>query len=94
MPNKKIDLNSILIRREDVPTTDIDGELGMMSIEKGKYFTLDEVGTRIWGILETPHSIKEIVDVLIQEYDVDFDTCANDVEELIEKLLQEDLIAI
>jgi len=88
----KLSLDTVIVRRDDIPTTDIDGELGMMSIEKGKYFTLDEVGTRIWELLETPNTINKMVDVLMTEYDVDFETCANDVMELVEKLLQEDLV--
>lgn len=88
----KLSLDTVIVRRDDIPTTDIDGELGMMSIEKGKYFTLDEVGTRIWALLETPNTVNKMVDVLMTEYDVDFETCANDVMELVEKLLQEDLV--
>lgn len=94
MSNNNIELDTILTRREDIPTTNIDGELGMMSIDKGKYFTLDEVGTRIWELLETPSSINQLVEVLMKEYDVDLETCQNDVKELIEKLVKEDLVDI
>lgn len=94
MSNKRIDINTSLVRKDDIPTTDIDGELGMMSIEKGKYFTLDEIGARIWKLLETPNTVNKVVEVLMQEYDIDYETCTSDVIELLEKLLQEDLVAI
>ena len=36
-----IELNNIVSRREDIDTTDLNGDIVMMDLEKGKYFSLN-----------------------------------------------------
>ncbi len=79
---------------KEIPTTVIDNELGMMSIEKGQYYSLDEIGKEIWNLMESPIEMKKIVETLLCDYDIDKDVCFNDVRELIEELYQNDLIKI
>ncbi|MCK9625818.1 MAG: PqqD family peptide modification chaperone [Bacteroidales bacterium] len=47
----------------------IDGELDdnqvMMHLEKGKYFGLNQVGKRIWELIEEPKSFSEIIPTAI-----------------------------
>jgi len=67
-------------------------ELVMMDIEKGKYFSLNPVATRIWDILEKPLSAEELCLQLIEEYEVDEEQCRKQVEELLEEMLKLGLI--
>ena len=39
-----LNLDSIVSYREDIDTTDIDGDKVMMDLEKGQYFALNSVG--------------------------------------------------
>ncbi|MCF8018777.1 PqqD family protein [Petrocella atlantisensis] len=92
MASKKLELKDRIIRREDISTTIIDGELGMMSEEKGKYYTLDFIGTRVWELIEQPMTVDELIVLLMKEYEVDRLTCEVDLLELLNKLLKEELI--
>lgn len=94
MVGKKLELKDRIIRREDISTTIIDGELGMMSEEKGKYYTLDFIGTRVWELIEQPLTVDELVAILIKEYEVDRSTCEVDLLELLDKLMKEALIKL
>ena len=71
-----LNLDSIVSYREDIDTTDIDEDKVMMDLEKGQYFALNSVGSRI----------SEVVNTLLSEYDVDRETCEKSVMEFIEGL--------
>jgi hypothetical protein len=92
--SKNLELSDRIIRREDISTTTIDGELGMMSEEKGKYYTLDFIGTRVWELIEQSLTVDQLVVILMKEYEVDRLTCEVDLIELLEKLLKEELIKV
>ncbi|MDF1617765.1 lasso peptide biosynthesis PqqD family chaperone [Petrocella sp. FN5] len=94
MINKKLVLEDTIVRREDISTTIIDGELGMMSEEKGKYYTLDFIGTRVWELIEKPIKVDDLIIALMKEYEVDRATCEVDLLELLDKLLKEELIKL
>lgn len=85
---------SIVRKNIEIDDADLDGEKVMMNLDKGKYFSLNEVGSRIWTIISTSMSIKGITDILIKEYDVDYETCKVEVIKFIKKLYEDDLIEI
>ena len=59
-----LNLDSIVSYREDIDTTDIDGDKVMMDLEKGQYFALNSVGSRIWEEIQSPVKISEVVNTL------------------------------
>ena len=81
-----INLDSVVSYREDLDTTDIDGDKVMMDLEKGQYFALNSVGSRIWEEIQSPVKLSSVVDTLLQEYEVDRETCEKSVIEFIEGL--------
>ena len=81
-----INLDSIVSYREDLDTTDIDGDKVMMDLEKGQYFALNSVGSRIWEEIKLPVKVSDVVNTLLSEYDVDRETCEKCVIEFIEGL--------
>lgn len=90
----EIAFDTIILRRDDLPTADLDGEIGMMNIEKGKYYALDKVGSYIWNLLDKPQSVKDIIAILLEEYEVDTETCQEQVLEFVNKLNLAKLICI
>ena len=49
-------------------------------------YTLNEVGSRIWSLLETPISFRRLVDVIEAEYTVPREEAASDVAEFLDAL--------
>lgn len=88
-----INLESIVSYRSDIDTTDLDGDKVMMDLEKGQYFALNSVASRIWEVMESPKKVSEIVDILLQEYYVDRETCEKSVIEFIEGLDNAEIIS-
>ena len=89
-----IKLNSIISRNTDIDDTDLDGEKVMMNLDKGQYFMMNEVGSRIWDIVDEPKSVEEIVKSLLNEYEVEREQCENTVVEFLSELAKSDLIKV
>ncbi len=86
------DSGTVLVRTDEIVSSDLDGETVMLNIERGKYFGLDPIGSRIWNLLETPRSVASLCGQLVLEYDVDLDTCTADVRRLVASMLREGLV--
>ena len=60
----------------------------MMSIEKGAYFGLNPIATRIWDLIEQPRSIAELIEIITAEYEVTDEQCAADVQEFSADMIE------
>lgn len=79
---------------DDQVSTEIDNEVVLMSIEKGAYFGLNRVMSRIWKIIETPVTVSHLCAMLQSEYDVTEETCIRDVMEALGKMAEKKLITL
>ncbi len=62
------------------------GRTVLLDVERGRYYTLDEVGGRIWGMLGEGTSRAGIVEALRLEYDVEASRVEADVAALLAQL--------
>lgn len=60
-------------------TSEVDGEVVMMSIEQGSYSGLNGIGSAIWHLLESPVTVSEICDKMMEQYGVQREDCEKDV---------------
>lgn len=89
-----INLNTIINKNLEIDDTDLDGEKVMMNLDKGEYFMMNEVGSRIWEIISEPVNVKGIIDTLRSEYEVDEEICKDTVVEFLGRLNNAELISI
>lgn len=94
MNSKTITLETKVARNINIATNKIDDEVIMMSLEKGNYYSVNSIGTRIWNIIEQEKNVKEICDTLLQEYDIDKEHCEKAVIAFLEKMKTADLLTI
>ncbi|MBT3878989.1 MAG: lasso peptide biosynthesis PqqD family chaperone [Candidatus Scalindua sp.] len=94
MGNNEIDLNSVVAQSEDQVSTELDGETVLMSIEQGNYYGMDKVLSRIWALIEKPIPVSTLCDRLIDEYNVERETCEQDVLNVLNDLTKENLLKI
>lgn len=66
--------------------TDLCGEKVMVDFQKGKYFMLKGVANDIWNMLEDEMEVRGIIERLLEEYEVDVETCKTSTIEFLEKL--------
>ena len=72
----------------------MDGEIVMLSIQRGEYFGLDKIGSRIWELIEHSITVDTIKQLLLEEYEVNEPTCEKDLIEFLEDLETKGLIII
>lgn len=84
----------IVAQRPGCIVSDMDGEKVMLSIDRGKYYNLGEIGGRIWDLISSPVSIGNLVDSLVQEYAVGAEECERHVVQFLNQLTAEELITV
>ena len=89
-----IKLQTIFMRRNDLVETEIDGEVVMMSLERGNCYGLENSAARIWKLLASPISVAALCETLGREYAVEPESCRADVLKFLDQLTQENLIQI
>jgi hypothetical protein len=87
-------VESVIGQGEGQVSTVVDGKAVLMSVDNGKYYNMDEIGSRIWALIETPASVSAVCDQLTKEFEVERATCEQDVLSLLESLLKQDLIRV
>lgn len=94
MKRSNISTEHTVKRTQDIVAGEIDGETVMMSVEKGRYYGLDSIGSRIWALIEKPVKVSELVAALLPEYDVDHKTCERDVLSFLEDLHEDGILLV
>lgn len=79
-------------RNPDLIATDMDGDTVMMSIERGEYFGIGGVGSRVWDLLESPVTLADIVISICAEFEVGGADCEADMQAFLQQLHEHDLI--
>ena len=87
-------LDTIVQVRPDVLFRQLGDEIVALDLENGKYFGLNEVGSRVWDLLQTPRSLRAIHAALLQEYEVSADDLWRDLESLISELVRHGLAEV
>jgi hypothetical protein len=89
-----IENDTRISRSPAVLSAEVDGEVVMMSIEKGCYFGLDDIASEIWKRIETPCSFAALINNLVAEYDADRATIDADVRALLLRMAEQDAIRL
>ncbi len=76
----------------EVLSQEISGETVLLDLQGESYFGLNEVGTRIWQLLQSEKTIAETLTTLSDEYDVSQEQLEADVSELLAKLTKAGLV--
>lgn len=91
-----INLNgeNIVAQNKEIDVSDLNGEKVMMNIDKGEYFSLNSLGSRVWELIDTPRKINDVVNNLLEEYEVSEEECRDNVMKFFNTLNHVNLISI
>ena len=84
--------DSTIKRNPELVASEIDGETVMMSIDNGEYFGLDTVGSRIWEIIKEPIKVEQLIDILLEEFEVSREQCELDTIDFLNQLFDKKLV--
>lgn len=79
---------------EYVLIQELEGESVLLDVDRGQYFGLDEVGTRMWALLAGSASVESAYQTLLSEYDVEPERLRSDLADLVRKLLDAGLMRV
>ena len=88
-----MELDAVFARNEQVVSRKIVDELILVPMRKDvadmeTLYTLNEVGARVYELIDGTRPVREIVNVVLNEFDVTEKQAESDVREFIEQLLE------
>jgi hypothetical protein len=85
---------TIVSRSPSILTAEVDGEIVMMSVEQGRYFGLDAIGSDIWRRIEPPCSFATLVEGLVADYEAERATITTDVQNLLGHMAEQNVVRL
>jgi len=100
---KEIDLKNIdpsllnqleIVATQDQISRDLDGEAVILNTKTGVYCSLNQVGARIWQLIQKPAKLIELRGILIMEYNIEPEQCEREVLAFLKEMAGHSLIEI
>lgn len=70
----------------------IDGEVVIVNLDKGLYFSTDGVGAKLWSMIAQAESVDSLVEWTDTTYSIDSAVVAADVEAFLNQLRENELV--
>ena len=77
---------------KDLVCQELDGEMVILNMHSGLYYGIDEVGSRIWQMLEEKIPPAAMIDRLLNEYEIEVGECSRQVMDFLTELEKNNLI--
>lgn len=83
-----------VVLSKDALFQEIGGEGVILDLASSSYFGLDEVGVRLWQLLQVDPGLQTACEALISEYEVDPTQLEQDLAKLVGQLVEAGLATI
>lgn len=90
----RISSKSIIVATSAQASSSLGEEVIILQFDSGVYFGLNGIGGLIWSQIQSPCRVEEILDAVVREYEVDSDSCMQDLVNLLRELHQKGLVEI
>jgi hypothetical protein len=87
-----IDLTTRVTIPDSVLFRDLDGEAVLLETVTGRYYGLNEVGTRMWSLLQIHGEIEAVCRALVAEYEVPEERLRDDLLRFVDDLVAGGLV--
>lgn len=87
-----IDANTRVVAAPRQVSADLRGEAAILDLRTGVYFGLNEVGARVWALVQQPKRVADVCDALCAEFEVEPARCHRDVVALLEEMARHGLV--
>ncbi|MEO6217460.1 MAG: PqqD family protein [Sphingomonas bacterium] len=81
-------------RKGDWLSARVGDEIMMMSPEHGKYIGVNEVGARIWELIEAPRDVATVCEELQREFEVSPEICKAEVDSFLAEMEKHGAIVV
>ncbi len=84
----------LIARSANALVNETDGNIVMMTIERGQYFSLNDIASDVWRRIEPPCSFGDLVRSLAADYDADEQQIAAHIGVFLDRMIAEDVIKL
>jgi len=64
----------------------LDGEAVVLNLATGRYYRLNEVGCRMWELIDEHGDLGRVRDAIVEEFDTTSDVVDRDLARLVDEL--------
>lgn len=86
---------SAVVKRADEPlSATLDGEAVLLEPDDGEYFGLNDLGTQLWELLESPKRVADLQEWMLERFEVEDSIAERDLQAFLSDLLEAGLIEV
>ncbi len=86
--------SKIIISKHQVFGEIGEGEIAILNLKDSVYYGMNDVAGRIWSLIQEPKTMGEIRDILLEEYEIDLETCTRELVALLQDLASRGMIEV
>lgn len=96
MSSQMLDISTtaIISTAPEQIASELGGEAVILNLATGMYYGLNEVGARVWELIQQPCTFDSIFHTLLTEYDVDPDLCKQDLTKILVEMKEAHLVEV
>ena len=91
---QSITLNDRVKILKDVVFREVEQEMVLLNLGTGAYYGLDPVGSRMWNLLAEKKNIREVLEIMLQEYEASTEDLQRDILHLVQELKTKGLVQV
>ena len=89
-----VQLETVVVRNNKPMSVQVDNDLVILNMAGDNYIALDEIGRRIWSLLDKPVPVDALCRQLSEEFDSNLEEILQDVLPFLNELAEEGLILL
>lgn len=89
-----IRLDTTVVAGREQISCELADEAVVLSLRDGVYYGLNAVAARVWDLVQEPRTIREIGEILMDEYEIDRESCTRDLLDLVDRLREWKLVEL
>ncbi len=89
-----MDGRTVVSRTADLMSAPVDEDIVILNLARNAYVALDDIGRRIWDLLEEPLAVRELCRRLAEEYEGNPEQMERDLMAFLEDLEGEGMLNI
>jgi hypothetical protein len=93
-PDTRVDFDMRPVQASGTYLLDREGGAILQVAAAGDTFHINTVGRRIWELCDGMHTLRNIVEVILAEFEVDEPTARRDVEGFVHQLCEFQLVVL
>lgn len=85
-------LDKYIVREKGIAWRTLGTQAVVINPRDNMLYPLNEVGTRLWELANGRQTLKEIIEVLFDEFEVEHKVLENDIHEFVDQMAEKQLI--